>query len=171
MDSSSAPIIVTATLGDADFAWADGLRRAHYPPERNRVPAHLTLFRHLMPSLADELHDRLKAATRGVPAPVAAVAAVSNLGQGVALRIWCEGLEAIRADLADAFTGLLTPQDSAGWRPHITVQSKVPAAQARALYTALSAEIARPRPVRISGLASWRYLGGSWQAIRGYRFG
>ncbi|RZL99804.1 MAG: 2'-5' RNA ligase family protein, partial [Sphingomonas sp.] len=49
--SEAAPIIVTAVFGAEDFAWADGLRRAHFPPDRNIVPAHLTLFHHLAPSL------------------------------------------------------------------------------------------------------------------------
>ncbi|HEU5286581.1 MAG TPA: 2'-5' RNA ligase family protein, partial [Sphingomicrobium sp.] len=39
----SGALIVTAELGAEDFAWLDALRRRHYPPERNRVPAHLTL--------------------------------------------------------------------------------------------------------------------------------
>ncbi|MBC7987423.1 MAG: hypothetical protein H7X93_12270, partial [Sphingomonadaceae bacterium] len=82
-----APIIVTALLGDADFAWLDALRRRHYPPERNRVPAHLTLFHHLPPSVADELARRLREATRGIPVPKARLAGVISLGGGVALGV------------------------------------------------------------------------------------
>ena len=58
--AAPAPIIVTALMGGADFAWADGLRRAHFPPERNWLPAHITLFHHLPPSLLDEVAARLK---------------------------------------------------------------------------------------------------------------
>ena len=50
---SGGAIIVTATFGDGDNGWLQQLRRAHYPPERNRVPAHLTLFRQLPPSIFD----------------------------------------------------------------------------------------------------------------------
>ena len=53
-------MIVTATFGDGDNGWLQELRRAHYPPERNRVPAHLTLFRHLPPSVEGELGRRLE---------------------------------------------------------------------------------------------------------------
>ena len=42
-----APLIVSALLGGADFAWLDLLRRAHFPPERNVLAAHLAI-----PSLA-----------------------------------------------------------------------------------------------------------------------
>ena len=44
----SPPLIVTAALDEAAFAWFDDLRRAHFHPLRNRVPAHLTLF-HALP--------------------------------------------------------------------------------------------------------------------------
>ncbi len=35
----AAPLLVTADLPPDVFAWADGLRRAHFPPERNRLKA------------------------------------------------------------------------------------------------------------------------------------
>ena len=44
------PLILAAELGAEDFAWLEGLRRRHYPAERNRVPAHLTIFHALPPS-------------------------------------------------------------------------------------------------------------------------
>ena len=78
-----APIIVTALLGASDFAWANSLRRAHFPPERNLVPAHITLFHHLPPGVADELREQLKAQTRA-PAPSARLSGLKQLGEGVA---------------------------------------------------------------------------------------
>ena len=50
--AGQGPIIVTALFGDGDNGWLQELRLAHYPPERNRVPAHLTMFRQLPPSLS-----------------------------------------------------------------------------------------------------------------------
>ena len=50
-----APYIVTAELPGNVFALADGLRRAHFPPERNKLAAHVTLFHALAPSLREEL--------------------------------------------------------------------------------------------------------------------
>lgn len=164
----NAPIIVTATMGDEDFRWADGLRRAHYPPGRNLAPAHITLFRHLPPSLQPELCDRLARLCAGPP-PVATLAAVLRLGDGVAYRIDSAELNAMRRDLADAFHGLLTPQDEGPPRLHVTVQNKASAETSRALYRALQGEF-RPRPFAIAGLAAWRYLGGPWEPIRAYRF-
>jgi len=39
--------ILTAEMDDDSFAWLAGLRRRHFPPERNFLPAHLTLFHRL----------------------------------------------------------------------------------------------------------------------------
>jgi hypothetical protein len=144
------------------------MRRAHYPSERNRVPAHLTLFRHLPPSLEGELGRRL-AAYAATPAPPAAVAGIVDLGGGTALRVDSEGLEDIRYDLALALRGLLTPQDMAPWRPHVTVQNKVEPREARALQSRLRAGFER-RPLEIKGLALWRYLDGPWEPVKSWTF-
>lgn len=164
----SAPIIVTAMLGASDFAWADSLRRAHFPAERNLVPAHITLFHHLPPAVADELREQLKAETRA-KAPAARLSGLRHLGRGVAYQVDSPGLEAIRERLADHFAGLLVPQDMASWRPHITVQNKVEPKVAKALLTELQAGFA-PRPLKIVGLASWRYRGGPWEGLSEHRF-
>ena len=156
-------------MGARDFAWADGLRRAHFPPERNVVPAHVTLFHHLMPSLEVELKERLRRETRGVAAPRATVAGLMNLGRGVAFRIESPELGEVRERLADAFRGMLVPQDAGGWRPHITVQNKVEPGEAKRLHAALSEDFT-PRPLAIAGLAAWWYRGGPWEAIGEWKF-
>jgi hypothetical protein len=164
----SAPIIVTALLGASDFAWADGLRRRHFPPDRNQVPAHITLFHHLAPSLADELREQLKAECRTRP-PAARLTGLRHLGRGVAYQVDSPDLAAIRARLADHFDGMLTPQDQAPWRGHITVQNKVEPKDAKALLAALEASFT-PRPLQIAGLASWWYRGGPWEPLSEHRF-
>jgi len=165
---SAGPIIVTATFGDGDNGWLQDLRRTHYPPDRNRVPAHLTLFRHLPPSLAPELATRLARVATNRP-PRAIVAGIVDLGEGTALRVESEELEAIRADLAEALHGLLTPQDLSPWRPHVTIQNKVEKRVARALQQQLRGTF-EPRPLAIRALAAWRYLNGPWEPIRSWTF-
>jgi 2'-5' RNA ligase superfamily len=156
-------------LGDADFAWADGQRCAYFPPERNVLRAHLTLFHHLPPSSEGELLGRLRSAALD-PAPPAIIDGLMSLGYGVAYRVRSDALCQIRADIADAFEGLLIPQDQAIWRPHITIQNKARPAVAKALLAELSAAF-KPRPLTIAGLAAWHYLGGPWSPIAAYRFG
>jgi hypothetical protein len=155
-------------FGDGDNGWLQELRRAHYPPGRNRVPAHLTLFRQLPPSVEGELKRRL-AAYAATPAPAAAIAGIMDLGEGTALRVESEGLEDIRNDLALALHGLLTPQDMAPWRPHVTVQNKVEPREAKALQARLRAGFEK-RPLAIRGLALWRYLDGPWEPVKSWTF-
>lgn len=168
MSAEPAPLIVSALVGARDFAWLDGLRRAHFPPERNRLPAHLTLFHHLPPSLEGEVRQRLADAA-DAPPPRAQAAGLLNLGRGVAIRIVSPDLTAIRDDLAHAFAGLLTPQDAAGWLPHVTIQNKVAPHEARALLATLMAKFT-PRPVLVDGLGLWRYRGGPWEAVSRHMF-
>jgi hypothetical protein len=157
-----APLIVTALFAAEDFAFLDGLRRRYFPPERNQVPAHCTLFHHLAPELGPELKQRLSGLTRGIEAPRATLAGLLDLGAGVAFRIESPDLAAIRAELAEAFASMLVPQDRAGWRAHVTIQNKVERAAAKQLFAVLQADFS-PRPLRIAGLASWRYRGGPWE--------
>jgi hypothetical protein len=164
----TAPLIVTALFGDGDNGWLQELRRAHYPPERNRVPAHLTLFRHLPPSVEGELGRRL-ASYAATSAPAATIAGIMDLGEGTALRVESEALEDIRYDLALALSGLLTPQDAAAWRPHVTIQNKVEPKEAKRLQARLRATLER-RPLAIKGLAVWRYLDGPWEPVKRYTF-
>lgn len=168
MSPESAPLIVSALLGAEDFAWLDALRRAHFPTDRNRLPAHLTLFHHLPPSLLPELKRRLGDAVRAAP-PRAEATGLIDLGGGVAIRIVSPELEDIRADLAESFVGALIPQDQAGWRPHITIQNKVAPTEARGLKRRLEADF-RPRPLRIDGLAVSGYREGLWEPLSRHTF-
>jgi hypothetical protein len=162
------PLIVTAELGPADFAWMNDLRRRHYPAERNRVPAHLTLFRTLPPSAEAEIRRVLANIASRQP-PRAMIAGTMNLGGGAAFRIASEELNRMREEIADRLSGLLTAQDAGGWSAHVTVQNKVPPRDAKALIQALGS-LNDQRPVKISGLGLHRYLGGPWETLRTFSF-
>jgi len=161
-------LIVTSELADADFAWLDRLRRAHFPPERNQLPAHLTMFHALPPSVEGEVRRSL-ARLASEPPPRATVEGLMDLGGGVAFRVVSVELDAIRRELAAGFRGLLSAQDGGGWRPHVTIQNKVSPKEARALLARLEREF-RPVTLRISGLGLHRYLGGPWERLETYSF-
>ena len=161
-------LIVTAELAAEDFAWLEALRRRHYPPERNRVPAHLTMFHALAPSAEDEARRRLAGHSAG-PAPAARIAELMDLGGGVAFRVVSDDLDAIRDELAHDLYGMLGAQDSSGWRPHVTIQNKVAPKLACELLRSLEREF-QPRPLRIAGLGLHRYLGGPWETLGAWKF-
>jgi hypothetical protein len=159
-------LIVTADFASSDFAWLEGLRRAHFPPERNQVPAHLTMFHALPPSAIDETRRQLALHAAGPP-PRATIAGLMNLGNGVAFRVVSEELDSIREAIAEHLHGILPAQDSGGWRPHVTIQNKVAAKEAKRLLDALEKEF-RPRTIGIAGLSVHRYLGGPWETVATY---
>ena len=161
-------LIVTAELAAVDLAWLDALRRHHYPAERNQVPAHLTIFHALPPSLESEARHRLATATKA-RSPNAIVAGIMDLGGGVAFRIVSEDLDLIREELAAAFHGMLGAQDQGGWQPHVTIQNKVSNPKARQLAEALRQGF-EPRPLGIRGLGLHRYLGGPWETLQSWAF-
>ena len=161
-------LIVTAELAPPDFAWLDRLRRAHFPAERNQLSAHLTMFHALPPSVEGEVRATLSRFASERP-PSASIEGLMNLGGGVAFRVASQDLDRIRLELAQDFHGLLSAQDSGGWRPHVTIQNKVPPKDARALLERLESDF-RPRPLAISGLGLHRYLGGPWEQLAIYPF-
>ena len=161
-------LIVTAELAATDLAWLDGLRRYHYPVARNQLPAHLTMFHALPPSLESEARHRLSLAAKARP-PRATVGGIMDLGGGVAFRIVSEELDTIRDALSEAFHGMLSAQDGGGWRPHVTIQNKVSNREARQLVDALEQGFV-PRPLGIRGLGLHRYLGGPWETLQVWPF-
>ncbi len=162
------PLIVSALLAKPDFAWLDAQRRAHFPVERNQLPAHLTIFHALPPMVEDELRDLLRSLAASEP-PHARIANLMNLGRGVAYRIESEGLLEIRDAIAARFHGMMTAQDAGGWRPHVTIQNKVEPKVAKALLERLEKDF-RPRPLGIHGLTLSAYDGGPWERLADYRF-
>jgi hypothetical protein len=164
----SGALIVTAEIAPRDLAWLEELRRSHYPAERNQVRAHLTMFHALPPSAEGEVRSTLSRLGAEAP-PGASIEGLMDLGGGVAFRVVSPALDAIRRELAEDFHGLLGAQDSGGWRPHVTIQNKVPPKTARALIASLGRQF-RPQPLAIAGLGLHRYLGGPWETIATYAF-
>jgi hypothetical protein len=151
-----APLLITAELPPDVFAWADALRLAHYPPERNRLGAHVTLFHGLPPS-AEPTVRRLLAELARRPAPAAQVEGLMDLGGGTALALDSPELVALHADMAERLQGLIQQKDMRPLRPHITVQNKVARAAARDLQAELVRDLPRVRfRFRALGLSHWR---------------
>jgi 2'-5' RNA ligase len=139
------------------------LRRRHFPPGLNLIPAHLTLFHRLPGEQELRLLADVAATARRAPFPLTATAPLL-LGRGVAIRVEGEGLPALRRELARTWAELLGLQDRQGFRPHVTIQNKVAPEVARALHEGLAATF-QPFVVEARGLLLWRYLGGPWERV------
>ena len=169
MPGPSPPLVLTLEMDGRSFALFDRLRREHYPPERNQVPAHLTLFHALPGDRLPEIRALLRDATaRRRPMRLRA-AGLTPLGQGVAFALEAPALHALREELAREWRPWLTPQDAAGFRPHVTVQNKASRDAAARLLGDLKRDF-RPFEVTGAGLLLWRYLGGPWERVARFPF-
>ena len=167
--SGHEPLILTAQLPRDMHSWATSLRSQHFPPERNYLEAHVTLFHALPAQCHDEIADLCKELA-GTCAPVAArLIGLMSLGGGTALKLESEGILRLRARIADRFHGMLTLQDQHAPRLHVTIQNKVTSAQAKSLQAEL-APLIEPRDFQFRGLDLFRYMGGPWQVCGSFPF-
>ncbi|MGB3165991.1 MAG: 2'-5' RNA ligase family protein [Alteraurantiacibacter sp.] len=165
----NAPLIVTALLPEDMQSWADALRTAHFPPERNYLDAHVTLFHALPPSCEDEVRQCLVALAReNAPVP-GRLLGIMKLGKGTALKLESDGMIGIWRELADRFHGMLTPQDEHKPRLHVTVQNKVSLEKAKALQGQLGPQVT-PRDFAFRGLGLHAYRGGPWEHLKSVHF-
>jgi 2'-5' RNA ligase len=169
MGQGTAPLILTLAMDEASFAFFDDLRRRHFPPERNFIPAHVTLFHHLPGEQESAIAGEMEALCASQPPIPVAVTGLRSLGRGVAYALDAPDLTALRRRLAAVWRDWLTPQDRQGSRPHVTIQNKVSPETARELLAALQGTFT-PFIVQGEGLHLWRYLGGPWRLMRTYRF-
>ena len=148
----------------------DRLRELHFPTERNYLRAHLTLFHQLPGEREAEISAELQEICREGEPLALAVAGLRFLGRGVAYELKSPQLTALRRELVRSWGPWLGAQDRQGFKPHITVQNKVPPEQARALHQELQAAFS-PFEAEGLGLSLWRYLGGPWEPAGTYLFG
>lgn len=164
-----APLILTLKLDQPAFEALDALRQAHFPPERNFIAAHITLFHALPGDQLAAIAATAREICRATPALLLSLPAPRFLGRGVAIEVAAPELLRLRARLAGAWAAWLSAQDRQGYRPHVTIQNKVAPAQARQLYDDLAARWA-PIETRGVGLLLWHYLGGPWQLAEEFLF-
>lgn len=165
---SGVPLLICAELPPAVFAWANALRAAHYPPARNRLGAHVTLFHGLPPSAASAVLDLLTEFSRRAP-PEACIAALMDLGGGTAFAVESPAMVAIHAEMAERLHGLIQQRDARELRLHVTIQNKVSQVEARTLQADLAATFA-PRPFRFRGLGLYGWTGEIWRQSRVFPF-
>ena len=157
-----------AAGGPPTWPGSTACARAHFPPERNQLGAHLTMFHAIPPSLETEVRQRLAAFGAELPPPRASVAGLMNLGGEWPIRIVSRRSRCDPRRACRRLSRHLTRR-TAGWRPHVTIQNKVAAAQsARAARPACG--VVRAAAAEDAGLAFDRYLGGPWAPGRRYPF-
>ncbi len=163
-------MIVAAWIDAHDLAPFTALRDRFFPAGRNHLSAHLTLFHHIGPGVREDFMADARQLLSDRPPFTVAVLPPFLLGGGVAYAVEPAPLQAVRRPLRQRYADRLTPQDARPWkRPHLTVQNKVAAEDARRLHGHLAARFA-PCEIRIRGLLFYRYDGGPWTELERLSF-
>lgn len=163
------PLILTLNMDATAQERFDRLREAHFPPERNYLRAHLTLFHALPGEHEQSIVSDLQEVCRPKKSLTLEATGLRFLGKGVAYDLRSPQLEALRRELSGRWSHWLGPQDRHRIKPHVTVQNKVSPERARALHDELLSHFV-PFKVGGEGLSLWRYLGGPWEPVGSFPF-
>ena len=141
----------------------------YFPPDRNQVPAHLSLFHQLPGDDRESIDEVLAKVAKGNPPVALRFNAVKPTGRGVMIATLAPSLMAIRNELARAFDRHLTPQDRQPFHPHVMIMNK---AEREDVELAMSELQTTWSPWTGMGdrLILWRYLGGPWSEAASYPF-
>lgn len=169
MTSTFSPLVLTLKLDRATFERFNHLRQQYFPPAKNIVPAHITLFHALPGEQEATIQSDLQKVCAIASPLLLQFPKLRFLGRGVAVEVDCPELVSLRQQFAQTWRNWLTRQDRQGYRSHLTIQNKAPEAEARLLYEQLTA---RWQPCHGSGdgLLLWHYEGGRWSLANEFLF-
>ncbi len=164
------PLILTVELDADSFGFFDALRREYFPPERNFLAAHVTLFHNLPGEEIARIEANLKDVCAEYESFELRFPTLRFLGKGTAAEIESAEVLKLRSTLAAEWNEWLTAQDKQKFKPHITIQNKAVPDEARRLFETLQANW-KPRTGNAVGLQLWHYLGGPWDLANEFSFG
>ena len=162
----SNPLILTLQIDDMAQSFYEDLRRRYFPPDRNLISAHLTLF-HQLPD-EDHTYDAVRQTAQATSVSRLTEPQLRSIGRGVAVFFQPHYLRTLHAGLSSVFQADLIPQDRQRFDPHIVIQNKVAPETARQTLADLRANpLLEPHSI---GLRLWRYLGGPWEHLADFSF-
>ncbi|BGP38355.1 hypothetical protein JCM10450v2_002304 [Rhodotorula kratochvilovae] len=168
--------VLTLRLSPALHDALNALRTRYFPPERLKVPAHLTLFHALPHSELDSVcATAADVARRTRPFEVTTGGAFLLGKNGVAISP-AQGTDEgarVHAELREKWAHFLSKQDAKGFKAHWTIQNKVDDEEkVKAAYAELRAWAEEHGAKgEANGLVLWRYNRGRWVFEREFVFG
>jgi 2'-5' RNA ligase len=145
------------------------LRQQHFPPARNFLPAHITLFHALPGEQKISIQQTLQALCSRRPVLSLTFPKVRSLGKGVAITVESPELIQLHQHLAKTWQAWLSRQDQQRYQPHITIQNKVTPDAAQQLHQQLAGTWQLWQGYG-EGLLLWYYQGGPWELAHEFAF-
>lgn len=134
----NVPLIVTAKMDAESFEFLNTLRKEYFPPERNHLAAHITLFHHLPGENLDEIETHLKVIASRQYEFKLQFSDVKFIEKETIFQIESPELISLRNKLANQWSDWLNDQDKQKFAPHVTVQNKTEPEEARRVYEKLN---------------------------------
>lgn len=161
---------ILALHTDAEHhARVTALRTKYFPPELNRLNAHVALFRALpgsqLPTMEDDI---LEVARQQQAFPISTDKPVL-MAHGVGLDVQAPESRKIYTELEEKWNEFLSNQDKS-FKPHYTVQNKVPRRVSEKAWEDIKREWEGSQG-EVDGLTLWRYDKGYWRHRRDFIFG
>lgn len=162
------PLVLSLWMDDAAQKYFNDLRRQYFPPERNYLQAHLTLF-HALPD-KQETFSVIECLTARQGRFSLLAERIVSLGNGTAIKVISNSLSKFHLELQQSFSVELTAQDRQKLWPHVTIQNKVDSEVAKSLFASLDGDF-EPFLFNALGLELHRYCNGPWEEIKKVKFG
>ncbi len=167
MENQTA-LILTAKMNAETQDFFNHLRHLHFPPERNFLDAHITVFHKLPLTERSRITEDLKRVCETTNSFEISFSKVIFYGKGTGISADAQKLVGIRQTLTDTWKPLLSRQDLQKFRPHITIQNKVESTNARRFYEKFQSSW-QTVTGKIVGFDLWRYENGPWVFEKTFR--
>ncbi|MEJ7684635.1 MAG: 2'-5' RNA ligase family protein [Segetibacter sp.] len=161
------PLILTLSIEKEATLFFNSLRKKHFPPSRNFIDAHLTLF-HALPNEVEIINTVKDLCNLQKPFELI-IKEVVSIGKGVAYKIESNELMQLHKSLQYKWQNFLSLQDRQKLWPHITIQNKVPLQEVKQLLYELKNNFT-PFSTSATGLQLWEYLNGPWKLVEYFVF-
>ncbi|MCE7066993.1 2'-5' RNA ligase family protein [Dyadobacter sp. CY326] len=161
-EPTKKPLVATFVISESAQNYFNALRKQHFPPERNYLDAHLTIF-HALPDEPWIVED-MQALVETQQPFEANVQSIQSLGGGTAFKIVSPELPILHQKLQKKWFDFLTKQDQQKRNFHITVQNKVESPVAKQLQAELAKDF-EPFSFTVYGIKLWRYHNGPWEFL------
>ena len=149
----------------------DGLRDKYFPPNLNRVGAHVCLFHALPDSKIKQIEEDILALAASQSPFRLSADRVFQLARGAAIGVDAPEAEQIHTSLRTKWIEFLSKQDG-HFKAHYTIQNKASEAEAKTTVVELEQTLQdlEAKKGTVIGLTLWEYKGGFWRNPRPFRF-
>ena len=162
-------LILTLGFDAESFTRLEPLRQRYFPPARNFIPVHVTLFQQLPDAALNRVIGSLAHAASGeAPLPFCATG-ILDFGGGSAVDLECAPARALQTRLRNSWSDILTDSDDRARKLHVTVQNKTDRDTAKVTQAALRSDFTRWEGV-FDRLLLWHYRGGPWERAGTFPF-